>query len=443
MVLPKKSLLGVFAGLLALLAVLGIVWVAYFSVPPTTPGADKPGPQPPPGTEPPPGQPGNGTPPQGREDTGPQFWFSRDDYAISDPDTDNQVAVFAVDTLSKWDNPERWSRTLDTMDVYVIQSYLFNRGRPVADAFADMCLDYPQYTLDGADDRVQQCYNEYLKRVLTVLNTYGVELAIHAGGSKGYVAENNPSGVPARTIGLAETVNLIAWINEIGSELDPPYRVGYVKLQSMLSGNPKTWEGHGLANNIVNTISFMKEVQREFPDIRFVLGDALFQKRTDEIEGPGGETQQTWRDAYRALKTALDEEVNSPGGMALKFEGIRVEWNRDWVTDPALADDTGFAELQGPNGAVEVAHGYGWRVGISHNAEKQSNDESFDSRVFENRVLTIARRSLELGIDADNVVFRNGGGYLFPKTTIPEELGPNDSPTQASIFLQLVALYDQ
>lgn len=439
----KQTLARIFVGLLALLAVLGIVWVAYFSVPPATPEPDKPGTQAPLGTEPPSGQPGNGTPPQGREDTGPQFWFSRDDYAISDPDADNQVAVFAVDTLSKWDNPERWPRTLDTMDVYVIQSYLFNRGRPVADAFADMCLEYPQYHLDGADDRVQQCYNEYLRHVLTVLNTYGVELAIHAGPSKGYVAPDNPSGAPAKTTGLTETIKLIAWINEIGSELDPPYRVSYVKLQSMLSGNPKVEEGHGLANGVVNTISFMKEVQREFPDIRFVLGDALFQKRTDEIKGRGGETEETWRDAYLALKTALDEEVNSSGDIALKLDGIRIEWNRDWVGDPALAADTGFAELQGPNGVVEVAHDYGWRVGISHKAEPESVDEFFDSRVFENRVLSIAKRSLESGIDVDTVFLSNGGGYLFPETTMPEELGPNDSPTQASIFLQLVALYEQ
>lgn len=58
MVLPEKNLLAVFAGLLALLAVLGIVWVAYFSVPPESPG---PGPGPP--IPPEPSKDGTPTPP--------------------------------------------------------------------------------------------------------------------------------------------------------------------------------------------------------------------------------------------------------------------------------------------------------------------------------------------------------------------------------------------
>ncbi|MBI2920646.1 MAG: hypothetical protein HYY18_06130 [Planctomycetes bacterium] len=376
----------------------------------------------------------------GREPGEIQFWFSRDDYAIDDPDAGDRVKQFAPDTLSKWDDPKSWSGTLAAMDVYVLQSYLFHRGRPVADGFADLCLKDPSYPPAGAGDRVEQCYDEYLKRMLTVLNTHGVALAVHAGGSKSYVAPGNPSGAPAKTKGLVETIRLIARINGIGGKLDPPYRVACLKLQSMLSGNPNTREGHGLANNVVNAISFMKGVQKEFPGIRFVLGDALFQKRTARKDGGA---KQTWRDAYRALKTALDEEAGAPGGLALNFDGIRLEWNRDWVGDPKLTADDGFTELTGPDGVLAVVHSYGWKLGISHNAERQSGDESFDSGVFESRVLSIARRSLDLGLEVDSVAFRNGGGFLFPETTVPEKLEAGDSPTQASVFLRLVALYGE
>ncbi|MBI5464887.1 MAG: T9SS type A sorting domain-containing protein, partial [Ignavibacteriales bacterium] len=174
-----------------------------------------------------------------------------------------------------------------------------------------------------------------------------------------------------------------------------------------------------------------KAVQEDYPTMKFYLGDALLQRRDyDKNKG--------WREAYEALYNTM---MNDQGGYDhLNFEGIRIEFDKNWDDPGQFENAQGWYELA-DSGAFKLIKSLGWKVGLEHN-----NPYADDEWEYEKVVLRTAEKSRELNLHWDFAVLHSdeagGNGHAYPFNVAPEDRGPNDPPTFASVLNKVFDFYN-
>ena len=374
----------------------------------------------------------------------PEIWFQHDDFVDSDNDnaTPNE---FVPDMLTRWHNHAEWSRVLDNMEVYSIHENLFKTGgapKGMGESFLNLLR------AEFGDMDTKRLHVAYLGLILPVLHAHGVELQIHTVGSKGdfvpwEMHTQTKSGADttfsADSSGLKLVMNTLSLINGVCDSLfTDGYRVTQVKLQSVLSG---IWQ-RGLQNNVYVALEYMKGVQQEYPEMEFYLGDAFLQRRDHE-------KNLGWQAAYDSLYYTMQ---NDPRGYQhLNFKGFRIEFDKQWggvdtgedtcSTDTAAFEHApGWTELAGSDGALAYIHSLGWKAGLEYN-----NPCAADEWEYEQLVLRTAEKSQELGLNWDFVVLHTdeggGRGQAYPYDVAPEDRGPDEPPTFASVLNEIFNFY--
>jgi hypothetical protein len=93
------------------------------------------------------------------------------------------------------------------------------------------------------------------------------------------------------------------------------------------------------------------------------------------------------------------------------------------------------------SGAFDFIKSLGWQVGIEHN-----NPYAEDAWEYEKLVLRTAAKSLELNLRWDFAVVHTdeagGKGHAYPYDVAPENRGPDDPPTFASVLNKVFDFYN-
>ncbi len=199
-----------------------------------------------------------------------------------------------------------------------------------------------------------------------------------------------------------------------------------IKLHSVISGDFE----RGLQNNVYVALEYMKAIQAEYPTMKFYLGDALLQRRDYD-------SNKDWMDAYEALDNTME---NDPRGYEnLNFEGIRIEFDKNWDNSSQFENAEGWHELADSE-AFALIKSFGWKAGLEFNNPYADNEWE-----YEQVVLRTAEKSRELNLDWDFVVVHSdeagGNGHGYPYDVVPENRGPNDPPTFASAFNKVFDFY--
>jgi hypothetical protein len=358
-------------------------------------------------------------------------WFQHDDYVDIDGDGDPE---FVPDMLTRWHNHTEWTRALDNMEVYSLHENPFKTGgapNGMGETFLRLLKDH------FGERAPSELHVAYLKLILPVLHAHGVELQIHTVGSKGdfvpwemtgKTKDGRDTTFSENRRGLELVQNTLRLINGVCDSLfNDGYRVASVKLQSVLSG---IWQ-RGLQNNVYCALEYMKAVQADYPAMKFYLGDALLQRR-DHDKSKG------WREAYEALHQTM---LNDPRGYNhLNFEGVRIEFDKNWDDPVQFENVQGWHELA-DSGAFNLIKSLGWKAGLEHN-----NPYADDEWEYEKVVLRTAEKSRELKLHWNFVVLHSdeagGNGHAYPYEVAPEDRGPNDPPTFASVLNKLFDFYN-
>lgn len=365
----------------------------------------------------------------------PQIWFQHSDYFDMIDDTIYEKEI-APDMLTRWYNHEDWDHALNNMDVYSIHENLFKKGGAPAGMgakFLHVLVD-SFVQIDPTDTTA--LHIAYLQLILPILHAHDVELQIHTVGSKGdfvpwdmYGTENGTDSLPypQNNQGLELVKNTLSLINGVCDNIfTDGYQVTQVKLQSVLSGH---WK-RGLLNNVYCALEYMKGVQENYPSMKFYMGDALMQRR-DYNDNLG------WKEAYETLHHTMINDQN--GYDHLNFNGIRIEFNKNWADDILFENAQGWAELS-DSGAVELIQGFGWEVGLEHNNPYADNEWE-----YEEIVLRTAAKLLELNLHCDFAVLHSdaagGNGHAYPYYVAPEDCEPNDTPTFSSVLNKVFDFY--
>lgn len=360
-----------------------------------------------------------------------QIWFQHDDFVDMNGDGEPE---FVPDMLTRWYNHTTWRHALDNMAVYSLHENLFKTGgapNGMGEKFLRLLRDH------FGDKPAAELHTAYLKLILPVLHAHNVALQIHTVGSKGdfvpwemYGTSNGQDTIiyPHDTKGLELVQRTLRLVNGVCDSLfDDGYRVASIKLQSVLSG---IWQ-RGLQNNVYCALEYMKAVQAEYPAMKFYLGDALLQRRDfDKSKG--------WREAYAALDQTM---LHDPRGYAhLNFEGLRIEFDKDWQDSLRFENAQGWHELADA-GALALIRSFGWQTGLEHN-----HPHAADEWEYEKMVLRTAAKSRELDLHWNFAVLHSdeagGSGRAHPYDVAPENRGPNEPPTFASVLNKLFDFYN-
>ncbi|MDZ7296731.1 MAG: T9SS type A sorting domain-containing protein [candidate division KSB1 bacterium] len=360
-----------------------------------------------------------------------QIWFQHDDFVEVNGDGEPE---FVPDMLARWYNHGTWSRALDNMAVYSLHENLFKTGgapNGMGEKFLRLLRDH------FGDKPADELHTAYLKLILPVLHAHSVALQIHTVGSKGdfvpwemYGTTNGQDTIvyPRNPKGLELVQRTLRLVNGVCDSLfDDGYRVSSIKLQSVLSG---LWQ-RGLQNNVYCALEYMKAVQAEYPEIKFYLGDALLQRRDHD-------KQKGWREAYETLYQTMRHDQK--GYAHLNFEGLRLEFDKNWQDSLQFENARGWHELADA-GAFAMIRSFGWKAGLEHN-----HPHAADEWEYEKVVLRTAAKSRALNLHWDFAVLHSdeagGSGRAYPYDVAPENRGPNEPPTFASVLNKLFDFYN-
>lgn len=361
-----------------------------------------------------------------------QIWFQHDDFVDLNGDGE---AEFVPDMLARWENHTQWPQALDNMEVYSLHENLFKTGgapNGMGEKFLRLLKDH------FGDKPAPELHAEYLRLILPVLHAHGVALQIHTVGSKGdfvpwqmYGTSTGTDTIsfPQNNKGLELVLNTLRFVNDVCDSLFADgYRVTQIKLQSVLSG---IWQ-RGLQNNVYCALEYMKAVQADYPAMKFYLGDALLQRRDYD-------KNKDWQEAYETLHNTM---MNDQRGYAhLNFEGIRIEFDKNWDDPVQFENAQGWHELANA-GAFNLIKSFGWKAGLEHN-----NPYADDEWEFEKVVLRTAEKSRELNLRWDFAVLHSdeagGSGRAYPFDVAPENREPNEPPTFASVLNKIFDFYNQ
>ncbi|MDZ7291781.1 MAG: T9SS type A sorting domain-containing protein, partial [candidate division KSB1 bacterium] len=124
----------------------------------------------------------------------------------------------------------------------------------------------------------------------------------------------------------------------------------------------------------------------------------------------------------------------------LNFEGLRLEFDKNWQDSLQFENARGWHELADA-GAFAMIRGFGWKAGLEHN-----HPHAADEWEYEKVVLRTAAKSRALNLHWDFAVLHSdeagGSGRAYPYDVAPENRGPNEPPTFASVLNKLFDFYN-